>query len=454
MFTNRTKAVNSMDKKRIEWTIIWASFIVFGAYSFLHGPQFGDDSYGYLRMDLYRPIGYPLILFFLEVFGNYHQFAVIIFQIAINIGAGAFFLKKIKKIFGLDFFSNLIVLVILLFTIVSYSKPNVLLTEAVTFPLFLIVAIYIVESIISHNNRYLYKAIILSTLIFLIREQFLILYPIIGLLYLYNLLYWNKNKFSLRVLATFIAANILLLIAASTLNKTYHYLLHDTFSNPHSNVSIFPTLAYSSDLSDSELFNDPEIQDSFRDIYQLIDEKGYTMKYFYENIYNKLPPEERQRRLLIQHYHENFENIQNTVRNYYGQDDKSIPGRNERHLKMESAVDIMTGELIKSHFSTFMYLNLADIFVYAFNAEKGYLGIFFLICMICLYGLLKGHQYGTILFFFLALHITNLLASSLSIKIIPRYTFYTIFMISVIHVIYFYKFIIKEKVKRPQNKIL
>src|SRR6056297_626566 len=112
MFTKRTKAVNSMDKKRIEWTIIWASFIVFGAYSFLHGPQFGDDSYGYLRMDLYRPIGYPLILFFLEVFGNYHHFAVIIFQIAINIAAGAFFLKKIKKIFSLDFFSNLIVLVI------------------------------------------------------------------------------------------------------------------------------------------------------------------------------------------------------------------------------------------------------------------------------------------------------------------------------------------------------
>ncbi len=436
-----------INSKKSVWIITWLLLGITAIYIFLQGPALGGDSYGYLRMDLIRPVGYPFFLYLMSIFGDYQQVVVMIFQVLLNIGVAAYFLKKINSLFKLSPLFNLFLLPLLLYTIVYFSQPHALLSEAITFPLFLIVSTYLIESILTRDTSYLYKAIFLNTLIFLIREQFLFLYPLIGLLFIYIqfLFCHQKNRENLKKSALFIATIVLCLIGASTLNKTYHYIVHDTFSNPHMNVSFFPTAIYVADIDDSDLFEDPDIRNAYLEIYQTIEEYGLTMNRFHQNIYTEINPAERRKSDLIQHYHQSFEGIQNLVRDYYGTDDRPPSEINQNVLKMDTEIKTMTKELIKSHPWMFLYINLSDILVYGFDNNRGYLMLFFLITLISFWGLIKRNQYGTILFFFLSGHLLNLLASSLSIKIIPRYTFYMTFMISTLLMIILIRFLLEKK---------
>lgn len=437
--------MNLIDSKKSVWILTWLLLGSTSIYIFSQGPTFGGDSYGYLRMDLIRPIGYPLFLYLMRIFGDYQEVAVMIFQILLNIGAAAYFLKRINSLFKLAPLYNLLLLPLLLYTIIYFARPDALLSEAITFPLFLIVSIYVIESILTLNTRPLYKAVLLNTLIFLIREQFLFLFPLIGLLYIYIQFFYQSHQERFKKSAIFIGTIALCLIGASTLNKTYHYVVHDTFSNPHMNVSFFPTAIYAADLNDSDMFDDPEIRSAYREIYQSIDASGLTMNHFQKNIFNETSPSERRRSDLIQHYHESFEGIQNIVRDYYGTDDRPLAEINQNVLEMDDEIKTMTTELIKSHLGMFLYLNISDILVYAFNNDRGYAILFFLLTLISFWGLVKRNQYGIILFFFMIGHVLNLLASSLSIKIIPRYTFYMTFMISIVLMISLIKFFLERE---------
>jgi hypothetical protein len=412
----------------LQWYIIYIISFAYGLNLLIAGPEFGSDTYGYLRMEIFRPIGYPLFLNLMEIFGEYQAISIIFLQIVFNLIIGVYFLKNINTIFSYGLFGNMSVFAMFLFTLHYYAEPSVILTEAIAFPLFLLVSINLIRSVIYHSNKYLYRACLFSFVLILVREQFLIIFPILIFLYIYNNIFIYRYKISIKNILFFITLVIIIPVFASVINKTYHLVNHNTFSTPHNNVSIFPTLAYSSNLNDSLLIDNSEIRKSFVDIYKLLDSQGLTMDYFYENIYYELPPNERRRRVLIYHYHDNFENIQKVVRNYYGQGEKT----NLKHLKMESDINIMTSHLLKEHYPSFIYLNLSDIFVYAFDSKRSHLGLFILIFLTSFLALVARNKFGIVAFTFLSLHILNLLASSISIKIIPRYTYYTNFILSVL----------------------
>lgn len=439
--------MNSIKSRRTFWIVTWLLFVFTSIYIFSLGPTLGGDSYGYLRMDSLRPLGYPLFLYIFRIFGDYQLLAVMIVQILLNIAAVFFFLEKIKKLFNLQLIHTLFLLPFFLFGLVFYSRPDAILTEAVSFPLFLIISVYVIEGILNKKLRSLYTAILLNTVLYVVREQFIFMFPLIAFISFYViLLNGYDNQQIIKKTSMVVAAILLCLVSASLLNKTYHYIYHGTFSNPHMNVSFFPTAIYISSPEDVQLFEDPAVKQSYLKIYELIEQEGLTMNHFYQHLYPEISPENRRRSDLIDHYHEHFETIQNITRAYYIEEGALHSEQVQNIIARDQQIKTMTIELIKNKPWMFLYINLSDILVYGFNNNRAYILLFILLTLISLWSMLKKNQYGTILFFFLSGHALNLFASSLSIKIIPRYTFYLTFMISTILVIILIKFLHDDKV--------
>lgn len=207
---------------------------------------------------------------------------------------------------------------------------------------------------------------------------------------------------------------------------------------------------YVSEKDDYLLLEDQMLRDFYRELYDSLYSNGYNLDAFYDKINPTIPEGDRRRSDVIIHYHNNYLNVYDTVKSKFEENDLNSM---QFVLNRDKRLKAIAFEILPEHISTYLYINMADIFVFGFNNNRMYLLMFVLLGLISFVGLIKQNMYGEILFFFGIAHLLNFILMALSNRVLGRYSFYITFVIFSLLIILFIKTILLEKI-RKSNEIL
>lgn len=428
-----------LSEDKILWSIICASIIILSIAIIAKGPVLANDSYSYLRMSVFRPAGYALFLYCMRIFGEYQNIAIVVVQTMLNSAVIFYFLIFIQQRFIEKAKYLLLFLPLILFFLFFIIRPERILTESLAFPLFLLIAILVIDAILQNNYRKLLIASIVNVILVLVRGQFLLIFPFLFLVSLY-ILYreWDwktvKKTFSLGLFI------ILSLLSTSFINKTYHYVVHDTFADTQMNMSFIMNAMYVSEKEDYKLFEDEQIQHIHQDVYNALFKNSLNKDGFIQKIKPALNEEEQRRRELIYHYHENLLSIGSILDSEIISDRYDGLNQQEFLIQRTELFKILASEIIYAQLASYIYVNLADIYVYGFGGNGMYLLLFLTIYLITFIGLLKNNDMAGIIFLFQTAYLLNFVLISLSNRVLPRYTFYYEFVLISLLIICFIQF--------------
>lgn len=447
------KISGRFDSTLFSWGIITISFLIGSIYIIQKGPILGNDSYGYMQMYMIRPAGYPLFLFVLrQLSDNYLMLAVVV-QTIFNAVSIILFIQFISKTFDLKGFYLLFMLPLSIYYLVNVVGAGAILTESIAFPTFLILAIYLIRSILNRNLKDLFIALLINVVLVTIRVQFLFVFPLIFLIGIY-IIFRNRHYLTAKYVALFCLSIPLAVLSGNLINRTYHYIFHDTFDGAEVNMTFVKIAMYISDEEDSELFEDERVRKIHSTVYDSIYSAGYNMNAFYENIYSSIPVEDRRRSDLIEHYHYNLNNIGSYLWRDFVTKPYNPSSEIEDSLVRARIVKKIASTILQKKWETYLYFIFSEIFVFGFSADRDYFIMFMLLYGLSFLGLIFTNRLGEIFFFLLTGHIGNLLLTALSNRVLPRYTFYLDFVILSMLIVTFIWILIKVTNKGELQKYL
>ncbi|MFA6584748.1 MAG: hypothetical protein WCS77_10660 [Elusimicrobiaceae bacterium] len=189
------------------------------------------DSQGYIYGSFLRAPGYPLLLSFFKLFApdNFLRLAVI-FQAGFVISSVLWAACVIKKHFSLSKPFFLLVYLVLLWPLLPFkggSLANQIMTEAVTYGLFLIASGFFIKGLFEKSTKALLFFIILSSFTVLLKPQFMFM-PLCAAVVTGALFLADHDK---RKALTLFAALFLSLFAVKIADKSWHYFRHGSFSS-------------------------------------------------------------------------------------------------------------------------------------------------------------------------------------------------------------------------------
>jgi len=411
----------------IEVLIYAGTLTLLSVFMIIDGPIIYGDSNGYLNMSPKRSAGYPLFLYLFRIFGDYQLYAVIIVQCIINIAALTIFIHYICRLINVPKYGSLFILPVVsymyfveryLYNTSSFFYQTAILTEALSIPIFLIIAIFLIESVLQKKYRYLIIGMAMNSVLILIRSQFLFMYPIAFLLIVYIYFHRRDTILLLKVSA------IIFVIAFShqLFNKTYNYILFGEFTSSLSaNLSFVTNALYVSEYSDINFFYDPEERELFDLIFTESYEKN-LLKISYQDSLSAVPGSLRRggNTRQINHYSNSFNDLLHRtvnpiIENYYSQYEGI-----ELRKKINEKVDVLATTLTKRNWKKVLKNNTLDILVSGFHNYLHVI-IFLSLFFLSLYGIYKNSMNGKIITLFMIIHILNLIIVSIGGRVIPRY---------------------------------
>ena len=268
-----------MDYKNnfIEILIIISSLILIFISS---DPIIYSDSNRYLSGSLQDPPLYSLlILIFKSIFKSLNSIIVIqTFFISFGI---IFFIKTISKYFEIDSLVKLIVAVFLFLPILEFY--NNLLTEAFGYAFTLFFISFVIRLIYNFTISNSIGIIIFSILLLLLRKQFIFLYPLIVFLYIGIILIQNTKKKNLIIIISFLSI-LILHNSIITFNKLIKKESFEKKTLTHQNSSIFNFIyvdaIYISDKTNEDLFEDPDLRKTIRQILLELDVQKANIRHY------------------------------------------------------------------------------------------------------------------------------------------------------------------------------
>ena len=231
------------------------------------------DSGGYLNIDIYRSAVYPLFLSIIRFFsGHYFYTLTIIVQVLLGVFSVHFFIKNLKKNIQLNSIFYILLAIILLAPYVYLHRvANNIMSEALSYPLYLIVTSFFISSFINEDKKYLLRGLPILFILLLTRSQFLFLIPVGILILVWIIIKKNNLKEHYIVLPAF----ILMPLFVSITDKTYHKIMHDHFvSTPWTGIHLITPAFYVSNTNDFSIYNTNEEKEFFKTIHSaLTDQK-------------------------------------------------------------------------------------------------------------------------------------------------------------------------------------
>lgn len=229
------------------------------------------DSGGYITASINRSPLYPLLIQGFSFFDSSLQLLILL-QLLLGWVAVHVFLNALQRIFKLDLLLSIIVLIFIalpyyfIFLSVPLFVGNVIMTEAICYPLFLLAIAAICHAVQQQQLRFYIYFIILTMLLILTRRQFIFLYPFFGIVWLSLFLQQSQVKFSKALL---LGMFIISIIATNILEKTYQYIQHDKFTTiPFTGRQLLVLPMFVAKAGDANLFADNSVQQRvFSDIY-------------------------------------------------------------------------------------------------------------------------------------------------------------------------------------------
>jgi len=243
-------------------------------------PVMYNDSSRYLEGSLKDPPLYSVVILIMQSIFKTLNSVVVLQTFIMSIGI-IFFTNTLSVLFKLNTLKKSIIAIFLYLPTLKFY--NHLLTEPLSNAFSLLLVSYVIKLICNFNIRNLIWSAIFVIALLLMRNQFILLYPLILLLYLFLFfIYYKKNTFvllAISFLTIFLVHNSL-----SILNK---YIKQGSFQNKtllSSDTGVFNFLyidsIYISSINDAELFENPYIQKTLTEIFEDINNNKALMEYY------------------------------------------------------------------------------------------------------------------------------------------------------------------------------
>lgn len=388
------------------------------------GAIYFPDSDGYLQMALFRSCGYPVFIAFHQyLFGENFIPALIFTQFISTFLAGLFLVRSIRKSVNLNKWLAIILFVAILLPVFTGIKSaNLILSEAIAYPLYLFIIGNILLGIIRKQNKNFYFSFILTFILILVRGQFLFLVPVllIAVLLTYDKLFFNKKHLFLIVLIIAIP-----FLAAST-DVVFHKLRHNqAVTTPWTGIQVVTIPFFVSDKDDYLLFENKKQQEYFKFVYNKLEQKKLLLNQIPKNIDK------------IDFFYKNYGNICNFTIN-----DDGVKFFNEKLSDEEKIIlnDKMTSSititLIKNNFTKWITIYKSN-FIKGFGELKD-LFLILILLFLSSFMLFQKKQFISKFIILLSfLTIGNIALVAIAESVIERYTFYNNWIVIAIVLILF-----------------
>lgn len=264
-------------KNNIIEILIFTGVLLLLFYS--SNPVIYSDSSRYLNENVLDPPLYSsFISLVLLLFGSLNY--VVILQ-TIFIGFSIFyFIKTVEKYFNLDLITKVIILLLLFLP--SLKFYNLILTEPLSYAFSLLMISFIFRLIFNFNIQNLFWSTVFVVSLLLTRNQFIILYPVILLLYICIRFKYNSNKISIWLTISFVS----IFLIHNSLIFLNTYLKQDSFKTESlTYVNLGPFFytyidaIYISSSKDVELFENQKSQKTLARIFEEMDNRNALSEY-------------------------------------------------------------------------------------------------------------------------------------------------------------------------------
>ena len=383
-------------------------------------PIMKGDAFRYLYGNLIDPPMYSLIISIMQsLFATLNS--VIVFQTFL-IGLGIiYFTRSMSKIFDINYIIKIIVSFFLFIPILQFYKN--LLTEPISYAFSLLLVGSVINLIYNFNSRNLFWIIGFVIALLLSRNQFIILYPVIFLLFL-SIFILNKSKKTLIMLVLSFLSILIIHNSLLTLNK---YMKQNTLETKTSlNKKYGPFYfsyidsIYISTVNDATLFENQNIQNTLTKIFSEMDNQKALVEYYDGR----------------GHYGLSFNNIRNYA-------DDLI--ENLAYQENTTVADIqkkISAKLIKVNFKKY----IKHIFKKFYDSTWLFIFVPFAMLIAALTNFIKyKSQLMLVIIFLSTFALANHSMAYIFGRVQPRYFIYTDFILLVFIFLFFANFLKKSK---------
>lgn len=420
------------NKFKVKYDLFSLLFIVITLCFVLKtGALYSQDSLGYLNMDIYRSSGYPLFIAFHKlIFGSFFIFILLLSQFAINIYGIFFITKNISNCLSLSKWNSNFLLILLSIPFFYEIKViNKILSEALAYPLFLLIIGNILNFITFKNFKNIYFSFLLLLILIQVRGQFLFLVPVLVIAVLISKI--NKKYSNNHWIAIAIALSIPFLSIGNDI--AFHKTAHNkAITTPWTGIQISALPFFVSKPNDYLIFESKLQQEYFKYIYSNLEKKKLLSSQVPEYPLSK-----------IDFYYANYVEIANNIignsgedffKNKYAPDDLVVVND-----KMSASITLT---LIKNNFIDWSKLYFQNITKGIGSAK--YLILSLLLLLFSLFKIIKDNNLiAKFIFIGTLLIIGNITLVALAEPATSRYCFYTNWiLISIVMVLFqktFYK---------------
>jgi hypothetical protein len=413
-------------------------FIIFFGFLLLTGePIYVSDTYQYENQMVMREPGYALLIQFLNFISpeNYY-WIIIIFQNILAIITNTAVIAYMRKRFCLNIPMSLLFVLILLaphimtpvFSSTHLILTNSLMTEGITFSLYPLAIISLIEAIWERKplGRKSILTISLFGIMSLIRGQMMVLF-VVWLVVMGIIAIANKSRL-VWILIIFLFA----FVARTYLIRTYNYLENGLFVDTASGSAMsFANVLYVADRSDGEAIDDLELRDIFYEMYDGADAEQLNYKYAPSGLLQRAAYHE------LCHEELNFTYFSESARSYIGEKKGIYADRyQELMIEIDSVADELSSYLMPKVFGRYIRNYLAIIslgFVRTIAYEKGFLPLYvifaYILAIVLTFILWKRNHSSKSAIFMAVVLLTivgNVCATALMIQCISRYMIYNL----------------------------
>lgn len=393
--------------------IIGILFLVAFIWILRRPTNYFPDSTGYLNMMINRTPGYTLFLKLIEsIFGSNFDVALRLIQTGIGCFSVYFFIQKMRSVQLLNEFYCCCASVVLLFPFIHGAHiGNNVLSEAISYAMYLIIAGYFITFFITQNKKELYKAIPVLGLLLITRYQFIYLLPVAFLMIIWINLkqkQWKQYRVVMLLL-------LCLPIMTALIDKTYHKIVHNHFvSTPWTGMNIATAAFYVSDEEDESIFEDAQQKEFFNATYKDLAKKRLNIHHLQRRI--------NQSKTKV--YLEEFARIQmgSIFKKGNAVLDTTL-SEDEKYIALDTMTTSMSKSLIKNNFFEWIKLYIGNL-INGFGGIKNVL-IYGFILLFSFLGAIKYHtKTYKVLLLISVLLISNIAIVAIGMHTIERFTFY------------------------------
>jgi len=305
-------------------------------------------------MSINRSPIYPLFLAIIKaIFGGFFYTFTVFFQTLACVLSVNYLLKCLKKNLVLNsHWLVLLAIVLLVPCVYSLNIPNRLLTEAISYSLYLLIVANLIVALKNEDIKYIAYSCLPLFLLILCRNQFIYLISICLIITIWISL---KHKNFKKNGPLIILIAVLPILTINT-DKLYHKIKHDHFvSTPWTGIHLISPAFYVADENDAHIFKDENERYFFKEVNKKLKEEKLNINYI------------NPKHSTVNYFLDNYSYIANFTLHDFGIQlmDENLD-ENEKLIALDRITKKMSKPLIINNFDKWLKIYIGN-FVNAFG---------------------------------------------------------------------------------------